>query len=193
MQTAPMQFCHKYCHANNPHKVPADMESFKRLLHKIWFDRYPRSHEGRKDSSGFEHVFVGEIKDGQVSGFHNWIRFYLEEKRGAVDYRGYIKPKIKTDALADSNDHVLTLQFFWKGVEKIMSSFFLGLSPEFEFAVYSTCFLVGQEENPVDLDTGTDLFGLIIKSYTMGRDKIGSAYPEATSHHEEGKASVGTR
>jgi len=185
MQTAPMQFCHKYCHANNPHKVPADHQGFIQLLHKIWFERYPRSHGGRKDSSGFEHVFVGEIKDDQVSGFHNWVRFYLEEKRGKVDYRGYIKPKSRTDALADSNDHVLTLQFFWKGVEKIMGTSFIGVSPEFEMAVYSTCFLVGKEENPIELDTGTDLFGLIIKCYTMGRDKIGSSYPEATLHHEE--------
>jgi len=185
MQTAPMQFCHKYCHANNPRKVPKDHNGFIRLLHKIWFDRYPRSHGGRKDSSGFEHVFVGEIRDNQVSGFHNWVRFYLEEKNGRIDYRGYIKPKSKTDALADSNDHVLTFQFFWKGVEKVMNTGFIGVSPEFEMAVYSTCFLVGQENNVVDLDTGTDLFGLNIKCFTMGHDKIGSSYPEATSHHEE--------
>lgn len=186
MQTAPMQFCHKYCHANDPKKrVPSDHQGFTRLLHRIWFERYPRSHGGRKDSSGFEHVFVGEIKDDQVSGFHNWVRFYMEERRGRIDYRGYIKPKSKTDALADSNDHVLTLQFFWKGVEKIMGTSFIGTSPEFEMAVYITCFLVGNEENKVELDTGTDLFGLNIKCYTMGRDKIGSSYPEATSHHEE--------
>ncbi len=185
MQTAPMQFCHKYCHANDSHKIPSDPQDFVRLLHKIWFDRYPRTHGGRKDSSGFEHVFVGEIRDNQVSGFHNWVRFYLEEQQGTVDYRGYIKPKSLTDALADSNDHVLTLQFFWKGVEKIMGTSFIGVSPEFEMAVYSTCFLVGKEDNPVELDTGTDLFGLNIKCYTMGRGKIGSSYPETTSHHEE--------
>jgi hypothetical protein len=60
------------------------------------------------DSSGFEHVFVGEIKkhdDGslEVSGFHNWIQLYLSEKGGNLDYKGYYKwgtvsilrPKIK--------------------------------------------------------------------------------------------------
>lgn len=66
-----------------------------------------------------------------------------------------------------------------------MGTSFIGVSPGFEMDVYTTCFLVGQEENPVELDTGTDLFGLNIKCYTMGRDKIGSSYPEATSHHEE--------
>lgn len=185
MQTAPMQYCHKYCHAHNPKRVPADNHGFVQLLHKIWFERYPRSHGGRKDSSGFEHVFVGEIRDNQVSGLHNWVRFYLEERNGRIDYRGYIKPKSKTDALADSNDHVLTLQFFWKGAEKIMGTSFIGTSPEFEVAVFTTCFLCGEEENSIDLHTGTDLFGLIIKCFTMSRDKIGSSYPEATSHHEE--------
>ena len=79
MQTAPMQFCHKYCHANHRRRIPSGRQDFVRLLHKIWFERYLRTHGGLKDSSGFEHVFVGEIRDNQVSGFHNWVRFYLEE------------------------------------------------------------------------------------------------------------------
>lgn len=42
------------------------------------------------DSSGFEHVFVGETRGKEVIGFHNWIQFYLQEKAGNVDYKGYI-------------------------------------------------------------------------------------------------------
>lgn len=42
------------------------------------------------DSSGFEHVFVGETKSGtEIVGFHNWIQFYLQEKNGNLDYKGY--------------------------------------------------------------------------------------------------------
>lgn len=44
----------------------------------------------RQDSCGFEHVFVGETKHGQeITGFHNWIQFYLQEKHDHVDYKGY--------------------------------------------------------------------------------------------------------
>ena len=181
MQTAPMQFCHKYCHANNPN-VPSDTKGFLKLLHKIWFDMYRRS--GTTDSSGFEHVFVGEVKDGKVSGFHNWIMFYLEEKKGNVDYRGYIKPRGNNEAETNSDDHILTLQFSWNGVEKMVGTSFIGVSPEFEMALYTTCFLVGKENNKVTLNTGTDEFDLNIKVYTMAHDKIGTSYPEALSHND---------
>jgi poly(U)-specific endoribonuclease len=182
MQTAPMQFCHKYCRANNPDDVPGDLKEFMKLLHKIWFDMYRRG--GTTDSSGFEHVFVGEVKDGKVSGFHNWIMFYLEEKKGDIDYRGYIKPRGRNEAETNSDDHILTLQFAWNGVEKMVGTSFIGVSPEFEMALYTTCFLCGQEDNKVTLNTGTDEFDLNIKVYTMAHDKIGTSYPEALSHND---------
>lgn len=44
----------------------------------------------RPDSSGFEHVFVGETRGRRtVIGFHNWIQLYLQEKLGHIDYKGY--------------------------------------------------------------------------------------------------------
>lgn len=89
-------------------------QEFLEDLKEMWFGLYSRGN-GEKDSSGFEHVFsgragasrwagvrgwaaggtrltpgsrlcLGEVKKGQVSGFHNWIRFYLLEKQGLVNY-----------------------------------------------------------------------------------------------------------
>lgn len=182
MQTAPMQFCHSYCVANGE-DVPEDPKEFIDLLNRIWFRLYSRGNGGR-DSSGFEHVFVGEIKNEKVSGFHNWIYFYSEERKGNVDYRGYIKPKSYSDAPTNDDDQVLTLQFEWNGVLKNVGTSFIGVSPEFEFALYTMCFLAGEEENILDLDTGTDKFQLNCKVYTMARDKIGTSYVEALEHED---------
>jgi len=190
MDTKPMKFCHKYCRAKDPDKVPEDIGEFKKLLHKIWFELYRRERGGRLDSSGFEHVFIGEVKEGDdgekdVTGFHNWIQLYKEEKKGRLDYRGYIKPRSNSEAMANSDDHLLTIQFQWQGIEKFMSTSFIGTSPEFELALYTMCFLVGSEDNDVDLSTGTDTFHLSIKCYHMAYDKIGTTYPEINKHYEE--------
>jgi poly(U)-specific endoribonuclease len=184
MDTQPMQYCHQYCvrHGSN---VPSDPDDFKKLLQKIWFELYRR--ENSTDSSGFEHVFVGEVKNGEVSGFHNWIQLYMEEKKGDLDYRGYIKPRSSGSSEADSNDHLLSFQFAWKGVEKFVSSSFVGVSPEFEFALYTMCFLAGEEENDVELRTGgvgDDTFHIKIKCYKIANDKVGTSFPELTSHFD---------
>jgi len=101
-----------------------------------------------------------------------------------LDYRGYIKPLNYSEAETNSDDHVLTLQFRWNDIEKFVGTSFIGVSPEFEFAVYTTCFLLGDEENEIILKTNTDEFHLKIRCYKMARDKIGTAFPEATAHYE---------
>jgi poly(U)-specific endoribonuclease len=182
MQTAPMQFCHKYLLAKRAKDVPEDPSDFITLMFKIWFELYNR--DSNRDSSGFEHVFVGEVKDDKISGFHNWIRFYLEEQKGEWDYRGYVKPKSRSNEETNSDDHVLSLQFRWQGVEKFVGTSFIGVSPEFEFAVYTACFLLGEEDNEIVLKTGTDEFHLNIRCYKIANDKIGTAFPEATAHYD---------
>lgn len=184
METGPMQFCHKYCRTNADN-IPSDKEGFMKLLQKIWFSLYRRSRGGREDSSGFEHVFIGEVKDNKVSGFHNWIQLYMEEKKGALDYRGYIKPRSNRDAQTNDDDSILTLQFAWNGIEKAVGTSFIGTSPEFEMALYTICFLVGGENNYLTLDTGVDVFDLNIRCYRMGSNQIGTSFPEAKSHYEE--------
>ena len=66
----------------------SDATEFKTELRSYWFRRYSRSQGQAIDSSGFEHVFVGEIKNNEVSGFHNWIQFYEQEKANVLFYEG---------------------------------------------------------------------------------------------------------
>lgn len=64
------------------------------LLQKIWFDMYPRIRGGKIGSSGFEHVFLNELKRGRPIGLHNWIYYYYKENLSGsvhdVDYNGYM-------------------------------------------------------------------------------------------------------
>eukprot|EP00571_Detonula_confervacea_P009856 CAMPEP_0172301444 /NCGR_PEP_ID=MMETSP1058-20130122/3332_1 /TAXON_ID=83371 /ORGANISM="Detonula confervacea, Strain CCMP 353" /LENGTH=513 /DNA_ID=CAMNT_0013011561 /DNA_START=7 /DNA_END=1548 /DNA_ORIENTATION=+ len=194
METAPMKYCHRYCLAKeveyDGEPIPEDESDFKNVLNSIWFQLYSRSGGGRRrklDSSGFEHVFVGEVKNGQVSGFHNWIMFWLEERKGNIDYRGYIKPRSR-DSTAQTNDDdpVLTLQFSWNGVEKFVGTSIIGVSPEFELALYTMAFLAGEDENVVTLDTGGECFDLNVKCHKYdGGSKVGSCYVEALAHYED--------
>jgi len=236
--------------------IPPDREGFIQLLYSIWFDYYrrQRSKNGRsssvtgKNSCGFEHVFVGEVKPtrkretvsvdeiesvntagnsddnrdmGTVVGFHNWIQFYLEEQKGNLDYRGFIvRPESATRDGSGSeesntasssldrntqNTRVLTLQFQWNGNQKPLSTMFVGTSPEFEMALYTMAFLVGETNNRVTLDTVASFAGdgglsdLNIKCFRIGGEeeetdgtgfdgmtginwRIGSAFVEDANH-----------
>lgn len=111
------QRAHKYLVSKG--KSSSNLRLFKSQLHLIWFHLYHRERTtgwdvvkrvctmnsgiyclclmdfhtltlSSLDSSGFEHVFVGETKAGtEIVGFHNWIQFYLQEKNGNLDYKGY--------------------------------------------------------------------------------------------------------
>ena len=128
-----MKRAHQYL--NSKGKSPREIKDFKQQLYDLWFKLYRRTKGSRAlDSSGFEHVFVGETRGGtEVLGFHNWIQFYLQEKAGNIDYQGYILGKKVPSFLHNvhvhsvvnfchvkflqpelgANSHLLTLQFKW--------------------------------------------------------------------------------
>lgn len=88
MNTSVMQFCRQFLIKKG--KIGQDPREFKNILREIWFNMYARGG-GRIGSSGFEHVFLAEIKNNQVSGLHNWIYFSEEENKNEVNYLGYLK------------------------------------------------------------------------------------------------------
>lgn len=61
--------------------------NFKRWMRNLWFGMYSRVR-GNQGSSGFEHVFLGEEKNG-ISGLHSWFRYKFEEDAGNMNYLGY--------------------------------------------------------------------------------------------------------
>ncbi|XP_042894062.1 poly(U)-specific endoribonuclease homolog isoform X1 [Penaeus japonicus] len=146
--------------------------SLRTTLKDIWFTQYKRG--GRQiGSSGFEHVFVGELKGGKVSGLHNWQNFKKEEEEGDLDYKGYIR-------ILDLNGKgkIIKLRFVWLNEPKPVGSIFVGVTPELELALYTVCFLAKPDSRcPVKLSNKK--FNIQTWTYTVrGQKVIGSAYPD---------------
>ncbi|XP_054772970.2 poly(U)-specific endoribonuclease-A-like [Lytechinus pictus] len=180
METKVMQHAYKVLLEKG--EISGTVRDFKHALYDLWFKLYRRTkgmEKGECDSSGFEHVFVGETKNKEVTGFHNWIQFYLEEKRGNVDYTGWIRPRRrgKGKAVADNSAQLVTLQFKWKDTVKPVGSSFIGTSPEFEMALYTILYFIGKNgANQLEIED----YDVEIVVHFMG-NKLGSSYPVALS------------
>nr|XP_046241274.1 uridylate-specific endoribonuclease A [Scatophagus argus] len=155
--------------------VYASEQNFIQDLKMMWFGLYSRNNS-KMDSSGFEHIFAGEIKGGKVSGFHNWIRFYLLEKSGDLNYYSH-----SFNGPWTTFPDILGMQFMWDGYYKQVGSAIIGCSPEFDLALYSLCY-IARPGKQCYLSLGGK--ALIIQTYTWdnsfygdGRKFIASAYP----------------
>ena len=176
MATPVMKYCHSYLSQKG--LVPVDKEEFISFMYNLWFGLYRRSTEN--DSSGFEHVFLGEIKNGSVTGMHNWIQLYMEEQKGNLDYKGFIKPKRKPSIqgchLEKNSQQFVTIQFEWDGCLKNVSSSMIGTSPEFEIALYTMCFMTGDDKTIVTC--GPYRMEITCYKYSnRGKKYIGTAFP----------------
>ncbi|XP_065562817.1 uridylate-specific endoribonuclease-like isoform X1 [Artemia franciscana] len=147
----------------------ADLASYRSYFDTIWFGLYTRGG-GPLGSSGFEHVLVGEIKDG-ISGFHNWARFWEEERIGEMNYLGYIKT-------ADLNGNTLIeMPMQWQGYNKAISSILVGTSPELELSLYTVCF-VTRPNSKCPVAANGQFFS--VQTYDLkqnGGTYVGTAYP----------------
>uniref|UniRef100_A0A3Q3F0Y1 Uridylate-specific endoribonuclease n=1 Tax=Labrus bergylta TaxID=56723 RepID=A0A3Q3F0Y1_9LABR len=151
LETEVMKRAHRYLVSKG--KSSSILRLFKSQLHLIWF---------HLDSSGFEHVFVGETKSGtEIVGFHNWVQFYLDHD------------------LPDQDDHVLNLQFSWHGLVKPVGSAFIGTSPEFEMALFTVVFLMNTERSTTVL-VNIDQCQIELVVIRHGRS-LGTAYPKLHS------------
>lgn len=179
LQTEVMKRAHKYLVSKG--KSSTDLRLFKNQLYGIWFRLYHRDRSAGEDSCGFEHVFVGETKFGrEVMGFHNWVQFYLEEKNKHLDYKGY---KAVHREVPQDNDHVLNVQFSWNGLVKPVGSTFVGVSPEFEVALFTIVFLKSTERVTHTV-VNVDKYQLEVVVYRHGRS-IGTSYPKLLSSNNK--------
>jgi poly(U)-specific endoribonuclease len=171
--TKPGQYLHQYLVALR--LCSGDPTTFQEKLQEIWFS--PISRDGKADSSAFEHVFLGETREGEVIGFHNWLYMYFEEKFNRLEYKGYVKPK-GSHPLENptGKEHLTQVKFEWRNAFKPVSSAFIGTSPEFELALYTLLFLVEKHKVSASFD-GIETEVVIHSFESRGVSRLGSCYP----------------
>ncbi|CAD5234435.1 unnamed protein product [Bursaphelenchus xylophilus] len=154
---------------NHPFAKTPDV--LKQSMYDLWFGMFSRA-KGKLDSSAFEHVFIGEAKNGEVSGMHNWvvINNFENDPKNTLNYRGFIIKR--ADIIASAN-------FKWGSLVKKTGSFLMGTSPAFDFSLLSMCFLARRGNKKCE--TLIDGCPVNVQSYDLsqnGKDFIGTVYPE---------------
>jgi len=164
LQTQPMILLHNWLFGYG--LAGQTVAAFKEELRQYFFMPYTRSG-GPLDSCGFEHVFLGEIKSNEVSGFHNWVKAYYAEKAGNFVYGPY---------LGTCPNEVLKFSFRHLGYNKPISSLFVRTSPEVEVALYTLCLRTGNGTNCPVRRNGVNLT-MTVWDMTGLPKTVGSAYP----------------
>lgn len=154
LKTKPIQIAWDYI--NQEFGENLSEEQFRHKLKRVWFELYTNYYKGKSTTfcSGFEHVFVGEAKYnaryedkretlGEISGYHSWVKFYLDEKNDRVNFLGY-KYDLKGNE-GENNPDIVTLQMLQTITDmrgklvvelfKKKGGFFVGPSPEAEIAI----------------------------------------------------------
>jgi poly(U)-specific endoribonuclease len=180
------RFARKYLetHGTDPRtRKLRSMHDFRNLLYDLWFAPYRRG--AQNDSSGFEHVFVGEenTKTGSITGMHNWLQFYLEEQKGKIDYLGWAG---RQDGDYSDDCNLVSVKFVWDDDDddpdrevKPISTMLCGSTVEFELSVLTLAFLGGDPDGTNLCRLGNERCGIVCHSKrAMGGSKIGSAYLE---------------
>ncbi|XP_055300541.1 endoribonuclease CG2145-like [Sitodiplosis mosellana] len=153
--------------------VRSDRASQRNLLKTIWFTMYSRGG-GKIGSCGFEHVFMNEIKNTEISGLHNWIYFYKQEQDSHhdVDYKGYMK-----SLHLGNKAQIIKYRVSYKNKNKPVNTMFIGTLPELEMSLYTVCHVMRKSKCDISL-SGKKITIRTYPFFYRGNRLIGSAYPE---------------
>ena len=101
-----------------------------------------------------------EINNKEVTGYHNWVKYYRDENKGEIKIKNIIN-------ITDLYDYKkVTLSMNWNG--KNISGFIIGISPIVEFIVKTFIILLDKEK--VEFNGG-----IVIKTFRNG-SKVSTIY-----------------
>jgi poly(U)-specific endoribonuclease len=147
VDTAPMQVARSYVEAQIGTTV--SKERWYSTLLELWFRRF--TQPSGRDLSAFEHVIVGEQKGSEISGYHFWYKYYLDDglarqiDGGRANFPGLSDDRIiylksREDAGQTNFPESLTISYRWNAPDyeaqgirpltKKTGGFFVGCSIE---------------------------------------------------------------
>ncbi|CAG8441288.1 13858_t:CDS:2 [Ambispora leptoticha] len=169
--TKPIQYIFKALYDQFKYKGTHTQRAseFKRMLRRIWFNLRSSGevdNKNIKDTSAFEHIFLGEIKKTGATGLHNWLSLsyiqasaddktipghqeFGEDKalKSKIIYNGTKAPDDFLGYKAAEKDPVISITFDYVLMradkteaikeKKKLSTLFMGTTPEFEIALYT--------------------------------------------------------
>lgn len=117
-KTPPMEVAREYVNSRLPRNKAMSHDQWWAVLQRVWFEQYTDGKN--RDLSGFEHVVVGEQKQGKVQGYHSWYKYYLDENfrrddmamvEDSIDFLDWRSPE------TDVTPEVATLSFVWRAFD----------------------------------------------------------------------------
>ncbi|HFK1544955.1 TPA: hypothetical protein ACGXMZ_000644 [Bacillus albus] len=174
IQSKAMKICRTYVESKK--ETTLSDEQWYTYLHNIWFLQF-NSGSGI-NLSGFEHVFIGEKKRNDLSGYHFWYKYHIEDQTGTNDKIIYLGPK-DTNNVPD----VITLAYKLEASDdeidestllKKKGGFFVGLSPEGLLAIGTARFADTISENNT-IEINNQRYNL--KMFTNGKRSMRTFYP----------------
>lgn len=149
--------------------------TLEQQLREMWFTPYSRAKGGKiRGSSGFEHVFIGELPGGgDIGGFHNWLSYYIEEQAGRANYFGYLRDtQYGSQAVINLVD-----SFTWRGNLKPVGGYLIGSSVEHDLAVFTLCWLARPDSKCPVQSHGVDYQVQTWVKELNGQRLVASSYP----------------
>jgi hypothetical protein len=184
VESPPMLVARQYIEEQGNIRVSS--ARFYQMLYQAWFTRFDMGDNS--DLSGFEHVVIGEQKQGKVQGYHFWYKYLLDdglvttESSPLGDHITYLGGKDTRERVPES----VTLAYQWDAFDyetgktrpliKPIGGFFVGCSIEGLMALITARF-VPDARSPKQATINSGLYNLPLYRSPSGRE-LRTCFPE---------------
>ncbi|KAL3309492.1 hypothetical protein Ciccas_011960 [Cichlidogyrus casuarinus] len=134
--------------------ISYNREQFFRNFQRSWFEFFKRSYLRGGRTSGFRHVYCGDVGDSKIGGLHNWMRFYYLEIRGNIT-------NLSVARVHPHKKNIVSLRYRYDQVPKEFGTIYFGLQRAFEMTAMYVAFLrnknavytIGLDRTPVKIQS----------------------------------------